>query len=244
MTSSWLGVQDTTNQFFFFFFSSSSPSSSSSSLPSTLSPSPYPLCIQNRSKTIVIFTIDSITKPLSFSLQHLFNILKIPGIKPSEVVQPSSNHKSKPAIMSFIDPSLLSLPPASTTAAPAQIPRRSLRRTMPIVIRDHTVLPTIEPRPQGGPHSGSRCGAAGLQDHRIMKKPRKPRTKSAKTARKSAVRKAQDASHDTESDGDSGSIVASNDGVRRKDGSLQWWDDQENQWSMMLSYVTTLRYRH
>ena len=193
----------------------------SSSLPSTASPSLFLFCFQ-----------------------HRFNILNIPGIKPSEVAQPSTYLKPKPIIMSFIDPSLLSLSPASITAAPAQTPQRSQRRTRPIVIKDHTVLRPLVPRPQQGPHSGTKSGAAGLQDYRITKKPRKPRTKGAKTVRKSAVRKAQDVPLPTDSDGDSGSIVAINDGIRWRDGSMQWWDGQEDRWSMILSYVTALRYRH
>ena len=58
------------------------------------------------------------------------------------------------------------------------------------------------------------------------------------------MKQAQDRPHDTDSDGDSDSIVAANDGIRWKDGSLQWWDDEELRWSMMLLHVMTLGYRY
>ena len=114
----------------------------------------------------------------------------------------------------FIDPRLLSSSSESNTATPLQIPRRTQRRTRPIVIRDHTVLRPLEPRPKRGPHSGTTTGAAGLQEHRISKKQRKPRAKSTKTTKKSTARNAPDASNKLDPDGDSGSVVASDDDIR------------------------------
>ena len=143
--------------------------------------------------------------------------------------------------MSFVDPRLLSLSSESNNAAPIQMPKRARRRTRPVVIRDHTVLRPLEPRPQRGPHSGTTTGAAGLQDHQTMKKRRKPRAKSIKTARKSAARNAQEARHEPDSDGDLGSVVASDHGVRWKDHLMQWWDNEDLRWSMMPHYVVTLR---
>ena len=143
--------------------------------------------------------------------------------------------------MSFVDPRLLSLSSESNTAAPIQIPKRTQRRTRPKGIRDHTVLRTLEPRPQRGPYSGTTTGAAGLHDHQIIKKRRKPRAKSTKTTRKSPARNAQEAPHESESDGDSGSVIVSDHSVRWKEGLMQWWDNEDLRWSMMPHYVVTLR---
>ena len=101
----------------------------------------------------------------------------------------------------------------------------------------YPVLRPLQPRPQQGPPSS----AASLHQYKVLKKPRKSRGNNNKrTARKLAPSNAQDAPHETDSDGESGSIVASNDGIGWKDGSMQWWDDEELKWSMLLSYVTIL----
>ena len=153
--------------------------------------------------------------------------------------------------MSCIDPRLLSKSngdrtmPTSATAAPAQPSQRAQRRrrTKSIVVRGPIVLRPIEPRPQRGPHSNNTSGAAGLQDSLPMIpmiKPRKPRAKSIKITRKSGERKAKDTPHETESDEDSGSVVASDHGIRWKDGLMQWWDNEDRRWSMMPHYVVTL----
>ena len=154
--------------------------------------------------------------------------------------------------MSSIDPRLLSLSnsdhtmPESATAALAQTPQRAQRRrrTKSIVVRAPIVLRPIEPRPQRGPHSGNRSGAAGLQVTPPMIKPRKPRAERIKTTRKSGERKAKDTPPETDSDGDSGSVVASDHGIRWKDGIMQWWNDKDRRWSMMPHYVVTLGCRY
>ena len=160
--------------------------------------------------------------------------------------------------MSSIDPTLLSLTSQSNTAAPANIPRRRQRRTRPIVVND---LRPLEARPRGPPHNDTTTGAADLQGYSIMKKQRKPRTKSAKTARKSAAPKtphetsaapelphetsaAPELPHETGSDGDSGSGVAPNERVRWRDGVMEWWDHHHRQWSMMPHQVVTLQSKY
>ena len=124
----------------------------------------------------------------------------------------------------LIDPMLLSLSlsssPEANIATPAQTLQRPQRRTKRIVTRDHTVLRPLESRPQRGPHNGTTSGAAGLHDHRITKKQRRLRPKCTKTA---------------------SDVVTSNDGVRWKDGLMEWWDKTDLRWSMMLHYVVTLR---
>lgn len=152
--------------------------------------------------------------------------------------------------MSAIDPTLLSLTSQSNTAAPANIPRRRQRRTRPIVINDPRPL---EARPREGPHNDTTTEAAGLQDHPIMKRQRKPRARTAKTARKSAAPKtphetsaAAEPPHETDPDGDSGSVVPPDERVRWRDGVMEWWDHDDRQWSMnmMPHQVVTLRYKY
>lgn len=137
---------------------------------------------------------------------------------------------------------LLSPSSQPDTAAPGQTLERSQRRTTQTVIRDHTVLRPLQPRPQQGPQSGTSSGSAGLHDHRVKKKQRKPSRppKSTKTTTKSAVGKAQDPPHELDSGEDSGSVIASDDGVRWNDGLMEWHDVRDGQWSMMPPYIVTL----